>query len=134
MKAPRTEITLTHIPQFIGLRQRLSDWRERRRPRQRIPQPLWQAAAALARLHGVSPVASALRLNYYDLQRRATSIARPAKASAPACFVEVPVARLTPVAGAPTLIEWAHPSGSRLTLRLQSTQDLLAVVQSLLRP
>ena len=134
MKAPRTELTLTQTRQFVRLRRRLSTWRERRRPRQRIPETLWQAAAALAGIHGVSPVASALRLNYYDLQRRASSTAGSGKASATASFLEVPVASLTAVLAAPSIIEWAHPSGSRLTLRLQNTQDLLAVVQSMLRP
>ena len=134
MKAPRTKPALTHIPRLIRLQRRLSAWRERRRPRQPIPEPLWQAAAALARIHGISSVASALRLNYYDLQRRASSTAGPGKASTTANFVEIPVGSLTPVLAAPAIIEWAHPSGSRLTVRLQNTQNLVAVVQSMLRP
>ena len=134
MKSQRTDQSLTHLPQIERLHRRLSAWRKRRRHREPIPEPLWQAAAALARIHGVSPVAAALGLNYYDLQRRASSPPDPGKASVRASFVEVPLASLTPVLAGPSIIEWAHPSGSRLTLRLHNTQDLLNVVQSMLRP
>ena len=134
MKSQRTDQSLPLLPQIERLHRRLSVWRDRRRRGQRIPEELWQAAAALARVHGVSPVASALRLNYSDLQRRARWTAGPGRASAPASFVEVPIARLVPALGSPTVIEWAHPSGSRLTLRVQNTAELLAVVQSMLRP
>ena len=134
MKAPRTEIALTQSSQLLRLSRRLSAWRERRRPRQPIPEPLWQGAAALARIHGVSAVALALRLNYSDLQRRARWTGGPSKASTAARFVEVRVAHLPPVLASPSTIEWAHPSGSQLTVRLQNTPDLVAVVQSMLRP
>src|SRR5207247_670729 len=49
---------------------RLKAWRQTRQPGQRIPEPLWAAAVRLARVHGLSPIATALKLSYYDLQRR----------------------------------------------------------------
>ncbi len=36
----------------------------------RMPDPLWQAAARLAKVHGINPVARALHLDYYNLKRR----------------------------------------------------------------
>lgn len=134
MKSRSTPEFLANSPKIQRLLLRLAAWRKHRRHRQPIPEPLWQAAAVLARTHGVSSVSSALHLNYYDLQRRADSTAGPAKPSATPTFVEVPVARLAPVLATPPIIELAHPSGSRITLRLQNTQDLLAVVQTMLRP
>ena len=122
-----------NTPKLQRLLLELSAWRKHRRHRQPIPEPLWQAAAVLARTHGVSPVSSALRLNYYDLQRRVDSAAGSAKLSAAPTFVEVPVATWKPpVCDLPTA-ELVHPSGSRLTLRLQNSPDLVAVVQTFLR-
>ena len=45
-----------------SLARQLMAWRARRRPGQRIPEELWKAAADLARLHGLSPMATALKL------------------------------------------------------------------------
>ena len=133
MKSRHPRNCLPHSPKLQRLLLQLSAWRKHRRHRQPIPEPLWQAAAVLARTHGVSPVSSALRLNYYDLQRRVDSSAGAAKPSATPTFVEVPVATWKPPVGDLATVELAHPSGSRLTLRLQNSPDLLAVVQTFLR-
>lgn len=133
MKSRLARNSPPHSPKLQRLLLRLAAWRKQRRHRQPIPEPLWQAAAVLARTHGVNPISSALRLNYYDLQRRADSTAGAAKPSAPPTFLEVPVATWKPPVGDLATVELAHPSGSRLTLRLQTTPDLLAVVQTFLR-
>ena len=133
MKSRRTRNCLANFPTIQRLLLRLAAWRKHRRHRQPIPEPLWQAAAVLARTHGVSPISSALRLNYYDLQRRASPSAGSTQPAPAPTFVEVPVGSLNPPVSNPPTLELAHPSGSRLTLRLQSSQDLLAVVQTFLR-
>lgn len=133
MKSRRARNSSANAPKLPRLLLQLSAWRKHRRHRQPIPEPLWQAAAVLARTHGVSPISSALRLNYYDLQRRADSVAGAAKPSATPTFVEVPAATWKPPVGDMATVELAHPSGSRLTLRLQNSPDLLAVVQTFLR-
>lgn len=46
-------------------------WRAQKRKGERIPEPLWQAAADAARRHGVYPVSRAVRLGYSHLKRRA---------------------------------------------------------------
>src|SRR5881628_3690636 len=61
---------LTDSPQLHHLARRLTAWRATRRPGQRIPEALWRAATRLARSHGVSAISSALKLGYYELQRR----------------------------------------------------------------
>jgi len=72
----------------------------------------------LARVHGVSPVAQALRLNYTALKGRVVSgCAVPASAGqSPGGFVEVPVAPW-PV-GSQYILELEDRLGLKLTLRL----------------
>ena len=48
----------------------LQQWRRTRTRGTRIPAPLWAAAVAAAREHGVSKASSALRLDYYRLKDR----------------------------------------------------------------
>ncbi len=60
----------TGPPQLQILAQRLKAWRATRTPGKRIPEDFWKAAADLARVHGLSRTAAALKLSYYDLQRR----------------------------------------------------------------
>ena len=48
----------------------LAAWRQKRKHRDPIPEPLWQTLVRLARSHGVSPVAQAFRLNYTTLRHR----------------------------------------------------------------
>jgi hypothetical protein len=48
---------------------RFEDWRRTRRGKLAIPEPLWAAAAELARSHGVCQTAQVLRLEYKKLKR-----------------------------------------------------------------
>ena len=52
------------------LNSRFQAWRKTRVRGERIPEPLWKAAAKVAADVGVCRVASALKLDYYALQRR----------------------------------------------------------------
>lgn len=56
------------------VRERLEAWRKGRKPRSRIPERLWKAAAELARSYGVHKVARALHLDYYNLKDRRDGI------------------------------------------------------------
>src|ERR1035441_10335987 len=47
----------------------LTAWRQRRKHRESIPEPLWRAMVRLARRYGLSPVAQVLRVNYTALSR-----------------------------------------------------------------
>lgn len=55
---------------------KIEQWRQRRRPRTRIPEELWREAAELACTHGINRTARALRLDYYALKKRAAAAAR----------------------------------------------------------
>lgn len=116
-----------------ALAARLHDWRSTRPRGQRIPPELWSAATGLARVHGLCPVSSALKLNYYDLQRR-LGPSRKGPTSAPRpTFVELPGP--LPARSDPGTVELVHPNGSRLTLRLSQPRlrDLLPLVAAFLR-
>jgi hypothetical protein len=72
------------------LEQRFKCWRESRRRGDRIPTQLWEAAADLAREHGVPRIANRLRLNAVFLNRRMKGAASQAPASkADTEFVEL---------------------------------------------
>jgi hypothetical protein len=114
------------------LAQRLKAWRSTRTRGQRIPEELWKAAADLARVHGLNPTATALRLDYYGLKRRFSGgrVQRKRRVP-PASFVELAPPGLPPGVGEGGTLELVQVSGARLTLRLPhaSPKDLLPVVQ-----
>ena len=114
---------------LAGLAERLNHWRRGRCRDQWIPEELWSAATVLARHHGLAPTASALKLSYYDLQRRLEPGRRKVKTapSLPA-FVEMP--SLLAAKPDPGTVELVHANGSRLTLRLTHprSRDLLPLV------
>jgi len=67
----------------VGLEQvraALESWRGQRRKGDRIPEEIWQRAAGAVRPYGLNAVSCALRLDYYQLKRRAGrgSSVRPA--------------------------------------------------------
>lgn len=54
-----------------GLRERVECWRANRDGiRTRVPEELWTAAVAVARVEGVHATSKALRFNYYGLKDR----------------------------------------------------------------
>jgi predicted Holliday junction resolvase-like endonuclease len=75
-----------------------------------IPEPLWAAAAELAREHGVFPTAKALHLEYGKLKERAEAPGQEKKAVRKARSV---ILRQVPPTAAPTFMELITPrSGS----------------------
>jgi len=118
------------------LAQRLKTWRATRRPGQRIPEDLWQAATDLARIHGLSRTTTALKLSYYDLRRRLQAgAAGDNRRGRPPVFVEVPSLPLPPDGGACGTVELVAASGARLILRVPDVgpAELLSVVELFLR-
>ena len=120
------------------LRTGLDAWRKSRAQGQRIPEDLWKEAVDLARLHGLSPTCTALKLNYYDLQRRLGGCprtrTRPPEVTAPT-FVTLPSPPNTSPLLDPGTLEITHPYGARLTLRMPraKARDLLLWMTAFLR-
>jgi hypothetical protein len=117
------------------LRDRFEQWRQQNGPRhrRRIPTALWEAAAVLAREHGVVTVARRLRLDYSTLKQRAGVHAPRSSPPRPDPFVEL----VLPDARAVTenRVELVNRQGARLTLRLPGPerQTLLALAEVFLR-
>lgn len=114
-------------------------WRQNRSHRsERIPQALWDQAAALALATELpySRVANYLRLSPSDLKKHMTARQPPlaSRVSTPALsFVEVPPAPEHPLVGPDTEIELQRADGARLRLRSgESALPLAALVRAFL--
>lgn len=114
---------------------RLNAWRARRQRGQRIPEEIWNSAVSLARVHGLNSTAAALKLNYYDLQRRlgVPPLGHP-RPAAESSFIEL-APPSTPSRGEDNTLELVRASGSRVILRLAhvNPKDLRPLVQLFLR-
>ena len=115
------------IPDGMRVLHRFTRWRKSHTGRLPIPDPLWAAAAEMAREHGVFRTAKVLSLEYGKLKRLTmespTGRRRTARLSTPpAAFVEL----LTPgTGGAECLIELEGPRGKmRIQWKGNSTPDL----------
>jgi hypothetical protein len=105
------------------LDRRFSQWRDSCRQGERIPAQLWAAAAQMAREHGVSRIATRLRLNTVALKRHMhAGEGQPAGASAPE-FVELIAAASASVTTAPPVahecvIELQNAHGAKMRVEL----------------
>ncbi len=95
------------------------------------------SATAVARIHGISPTVAALKINYYDRQRRLHSGQACRRGRPPAAvFVEVPSVPLSSCGGERGMVELIHPGGARLIVHrgAAGVDELRALVELFLRP
>ena len=115
----------------IGMRKvhrRLESWRKRRRGRMPIPKPLWAAAGAVAREHGVFRTSKVLRLEFNKLKEFAERVKPRKRATTPpAQFVNLlatpkevkthqHMESLAPSAALAMQLEVSSGSGTTLTM------------------
>jgi hypothetical protein len=101
-----------------------------------MPEELWQEASEAARSLGVSRVATVLKVGYATLRQRsgvegARKAARRPQPSVPALesqFVEL--SNLSPLRDE-AVVEVTVPDGTRLTIRLKGSTNLVALVNTL---
>jgi len=120
----RSEIT----PDIADLCEQVVRWRQTRRHRERMPEPLWALAASLARQHTVARIARLARLDYYTLKERLDSpVDSPANQEGRPAFVELPVSLCAP--SAECIIEMEHPRGGRMRIQVKggATPDFAAL-------
>ncbi len=98
----------------------IEGWRKTRKNRCHMPEDLWRAAAEVARIHGLNPIAEALRLNYYALKRRVDGMGVERPVLRPA-FVEIP--STAPMAASACVVEMVRPDGSKMTIRMPADGD-----------
>jgi hypothetical protein len=106
-------------------------WRQTRsHPSERIPQRLWDQAAALARVLPYSRVAQHVRVSPSDLKKHMAPphASRSTASPTPPPFVEVPPAPAWPPATLAMEIELERPDGVRLRLRCPASTSPEAVL------
>lgn len=121
---PRQQSDTISAP-LARLQRRFTKWRGTRRRGERIPAPLWRAAARIAEDCGLHPTASALGLDYYSLKKR---MVQSPKISAPATpFLELPTIVRTP--GGECVIELQDGMGASIRVHIKgaSPVDVLAL-------
>ena len=117
------------ISRAVGLdavERRFARWRDGQEGRERIPDELWSAAAAAARVHGLHSTARRLHLEYRKLKGFTDSPALPRRKASPAVrtvgktarqFVELTSAAI----GQPRCtVELHNAVGATLRIELQS--------------
>jgi hypothetical protein len=112
------------------LRRQVEQWRQTRRHREPMPEPLWGLAARLARKHGVARISRFARLDYYTLKKRVGSSNRiqMVEADKKPAFVEVAL----PLSIPECIIELEHPRGARMRISVKggAVPDLAALSRS----
>lgn len=124
---------LAELPRDLEqARRRFQVWRRQRLRGGRIPQHLWELAVDLVNRHGVSRTASALRLDYYSLKKRAEAAVARLPSDDPT-FVELPAPVL---AGKQCRLELDNGAGATLRVHLigYDTADLEALTRPFGKP
>ncbi len=103
-------------PRLEGVRRRFERWRQTRKVRSPIPEPLWTSAMKMADMYGLHQTAKILRVNYYSLKklvkREATVTAGVPEKDPASMFVE-----LAPPVGASSCectLELEAPGGAKM--------------------
>ena len=99
----------------LELQRDLEEYRRSQPRRAKLPESIWEAAAALAREHGVYAIAQALRLDYMGLRKRVGGeVASQRPADAQSVFVEL----IGPPVGKPEecLIEFESTRGDKMRI------------------
>lgn len=105
-------------------------WRSRRQRGSRVPRSLWALAVRLARRHGVSRVATALRVDYYRLRGEAGPTPAAPTPSGNSAFVELSSPTML---GKQCLFELDNGVGASLRLQLlgYDATDVATVARTL---
>ena len=116
--------------EMAKVRRDIEEWRSTRTKRCRLPDWLWEAAAALGRTHGIYRTARSLQVSYESLKYRVVSgtggrpTGRVGQTAVP--FIELRPAPLAatpaPVRGAE--VELVGVQGERMVVRLAADQHL----------
>ena len=112
-----------------------AQWRQQNGQRRvKIPEHLWQDAAVLARSHGVTKVATTLRLDYHKLKELAgVTVHHKQVQRSELSFVELMMPG--PGMAAERVIELINRKGCRMTIRLSQhcVRDLVDLTEVFLR-
>ena len=103
---------------LISLQQEVEQRRATQPPRSKLPNALWESAAAAAKQVGVYTAAKALRLDYGSLKKRVLGSGPPRRKHKPPAFVELiapPVARVEDY-----VVEFESARGAKMRVQWKS--------------
>ena len=139
--------------ELLTLRDLLSEYRSRHRPRTPLPEDLWKEAVTLAAKHGLHRTARTLPVDYANLKKRMGASSKSKAPRRTPAFVELVAATTQPPAAgtmvellrieSPGPVDWAvrrHRFASSLWLERIGSDDLPAVTleqlgsRALMRP
>ena len=112
-------------------RDRFQAWRRTRKPKSRIPEPLWTLAVKLVAAQGLHRTASTLKLDYYSLKKRVEAAAGSReKNEAP--FLELPAVGSVPTVAVPECVIELEEGAARWRVQLKgySAADIATVGRS----
>ena len=116
--------------EMAKVRRDIEEWRSTRTRRCRLPDWLWEAAAALGRTHGIYRTARALHVSYESLKCRMVSgtggRATDTMRQTAVPFIELRPAPLatTPAPARGPEVELVGVQGERMVIRLAANQHL----------
>lgn len=119
-----------------GVRRQFETWRKNKKtPRSRIPEELWDAAVALCEQHSLSKVALTLRLSSNDLKKRIAArqvTSEPPSVVEPTSFIEFSLP--APSKGPDCVVEMENRHGDRMKIYFADKQsaDLMALSRAFL--
>lgn len=126
-------------PKLVAARREFTRWRRSRKPGDRIPKGLWEAAVELVGELGLNPAAQALGLDYYSLKKHVdaagvSSSSRSSSGEAAGAFVELSGAALA--RPAECVVELERPGGARMRISLKGSisTGLSALAGAFLQP
>lgn len=113
------------------LQRELEEYRRMRPRRAKLPEPIWAAAAELARAHGVYAVAQALRLDYMGLKKRIGEVASRRPGKSKPVFVEL-IAPPPPTKCEECLIEFESTRGEKMRIHwpVRTAPDWTALLRA----
>ena len=121
---------------FERARRQFERWRRHRVAGSRIPDDLWRVAVGLARDHGVSRTALALRLDYYSLKERVEAASARRDGSpgrGGGGFLEFPFGLAPPAPGCVVELEDRGRARLRIELRGPGIPQIEALARTLWR-
>ena len=112
------------------LQRELEEYRRLRPRRAKLPEAIWDAAAELAREHGVHAVAQALRLDYMGLKKRLGEVAGRQPGKSKPVFVELIAP--TPAKYEEWLIEFESTRGDKMRIHwpVRTAPDWTALLRA----
>jgi hypothetical protein len=121
--------TVTMAEPIAQLQRQLEEHRRMRPRRAKLPESIWDAAAELAREHGVYAVAHPLRLDYVGLKKRLGEVAAGRPDKSKPVFVELIA---PPPAGEEWLIEFESTRGDKMRIHwpVRTAPDWTALLRA----